>query len=154
MSKAASPSEAPAALIRTGIELSDERCEPSTSSEQPDEGAPRQEEGPRQEENASIRTQLSQAQAANDLRVARLLFRCGFLGLPWLWFVVWFHYRRIAKLPHASPDLAGYVRYSAIGAAVGGTLFVAWFTTVQLNWRDWGAWGRSIMMVFPEGDEL
>lgn len=153
MSEVDSGAAGPTTQIRAGIELSDEtarQLEDSSSSEHtnPHEGLPRQ------DESTCTQARLTQAQVANDVRVARLLFMGGFLALPWLWFVVWFHYRRIAKQPHASPALSRYVRYSGIGASVGCVLFLAWFTVVQLNWRSWGEWGRSIMMVFPEDDEL
>ena len=93
--------------------------------------------------------------AALDLKVARRLFYGGFAGLPWLWFISWLHFRNAAKLPSADPQLATYARRSGIGALVGGLLFLAWVVTVQLSWRSWGEFGRSLMLVIPEeADEL
>ena len=97
----------------------------------------------------------AQEAAALDLKVARRMFYGGFAGLPFLWFVAWVHFRSIAKLPTADPQLQTYVNRSLIGAIVGGLGFVAWVITVQTSWRSWGAFGQSIMLVIPEAvDEL
>ena len=94
------------------------------------------------------------AAAALDLKVARRMFYGGFAGLPWLWFIAWLHFRHAAKLPSADPQLAVYARRSGVGALIGGLAFVAWIVTVQLYWRTWGEFGRSIMLIVPEEDEL
>ena len=70
--------------------------------------------------------------------------------MPWLWFVAWAHFRHVAQLPSADPRLAMYVKRSGVGAACGGVLFLAWVVAVQLGWRSWGDFGRSIMLVVPE----
>ena len=82
------------------------------------------------------------ASAALDLRVARRMFYGGFALLPWLWFVAWFHFRKVAKEPHADPRLATYVHRSLVGAISGGVVFVAWIVTVNLSWQSWGEFGR------------
>jgi hypothetical protein len=92
----------------------------------------------------------SMAIAALDLKVARRMWYGGFFGLPWLWFVVWFHFRKVAKLPHSDPQLQTYVDRSLIGAICGAVLFAAWVITVQLSWRSWGQFGQSLMLVTPE----
>ena len=96
-------------------------------------------------------------QAALDLMVARRMFWGGFAGLPWFWFLVWIHFRHVAKLPSASPELAVYARRSGWGAVIGGILFVAWVVYVQLTWRTWSDdMQRMLMAVRPEteNDEL
>lgn len=104
-------------------------------------------ETPRESTSAESASQL-------DLRVARRMFYGGFLGLPWLWFVVWAHYRRVSKQPHADPRLATYVARSLVGAICGGVLLLLWIAAVQLSWHSWGSFGRAIMLIIPEGDEL
>ena len=100
-------------------------------------------------------SQAREAAAALDLKVARRMFYGGFAGLPFLWFVAWVHFRPIAKLPSADPQLQTYVNRSLIGAIVGGLGFLAWVIAVQTSWRSWGAFGQSIMLVIPEGaDDL
>jgi presenilin enhancer 2 len=93
------------------------------------------------------------AAAALDLKVARRMFYGGFAGLPWLWFIAWLHFRHAAQLPSADPQLAAYARRSGIGALVGGLLFVSWVVYVQLTWRSWGEFGRSMMLYMPEDDD-
>ena len=86
-----------------------------------------------------------------DLKVARALFFGGFALLPWLWCVVWLHFRKPARAPSADPRLAWYVWWSGFSAACGAVLFVAWVATVQLSWRSWDyEWQRSMMLVAPE----
>ena len=107
----------------------------------------------------SGRDQESQAavgdpRATCDFMVARALFFGGFAFLPFLWLVSWLHFRRAAREPGAHPQLATYVRGSAIGASVGIALFACWVVTVRLYWRSWGESGRAIMLVLPEDDEL
>ena len=80
------------------------------------------------------------------------MFYGGFAALPWLWFVAWLHYRKVAKHPHADPRLATYVHRSLIGAVCGGVAFIAWVVAVQLGWEHWGEFGKSIMLVIPEDD--
>ena len=94
------------------------------------------------------------AQAALDLRVARLMFYGGFAALPWLWFIVWVHFRKVAKQSNADPRLAIYVNRSLVGAICGGVALFAWVLAVQLSWQTWGEFGESIMLVVPEGDEV
>ena len=91
-----------------------------------------------------------------DLRVCRRMFYGGFAGLPWLWFIAWVHFRHAAKLPSADPQLATYARRCGLGACIGALLFVAWVVTVQTQWRNWGDFGRRIMLFVPEetDDEL
>ena len=91
--------------------------------------------------------------AALDLKVARRMFYGGFAGLPWLWFIAWLHFRRAANLPSADPQLAKYARRSGVGALVGAALFACWIVYVQLSWRSWGDFGRSLMLVVPEDPE-
>lgn len=94
------------------------------------------------------------ALAVNDLRVARWLFWGGFALLPWLWFVVWLHFRKVAKQAHSLPGLAWYVRGSQIGAICGGAAFLGWFTRATIFWQTWEA-GRNMMLFTPyTGDEL
>ena len=89
-----------------------------------------------------------------DLVVARRMFYGGFAALPFLWLVSWWHYRKVAKQPDAHPMLAVYVNRSLIGAVCGFVALLAWITYVQLTWRTWGEFGRSLMLVMPEPDEL
>ena len=93
------------------------------------------------------------AAAALDLRVARRMFYGGFALLPWLWFITWAHFRKVAKQPHADPRLATYVHRSLIGAICGAVAFVAWVVTIQLSWQHW-EFAKSIMLVVPEDYEL
>ena len=95
----------------------------------------------------------AERQAALDLKVARYMFYGGFAALPWLWFVVWVHFRKVAREPHASPMLAVYARRSLIGSVLGGTLLLSWAITASLSWRSWGEAGRAIMLVAPDGGE-
>jgi len=88
-----------------------------------------------------------------DLRVCQRMFYGGFAGLPWIWFIAWVHFRHAAKLPSADPQLATYARRCGIGALVGAILFVSWVVTVQTQWRNWGAFGRSLMLFVPEETE-
>lgn len=107
------------------------------------------------EGTSSAASSATAAQAALDLKVARRMWYGGFAGLPWLWFVVWFHFRTPAKLPAADPQLQTYVQRSIIGAIIGGLFFVAWVIYVQLTWHTWGSFGQSFMLVIPEdADEL
>ena len=82
------------------------------------------------------------------------MFYGGFAGLPWLWFVAWFHFRNVAIQPHADPRLATYATRSLVGAICGGAAFVAWVVAVQLGWQSWGDFGTSIMLIIPEGDDV
>jgi hypothetical protein len=105
------------------------------------------------EATAQPATPEAAAAAALDLRVARYMFYGGFALLPWLWFIAWVHFRKVAKQPHADPRLATYVNRSLVGAVCGGVAFVAWVVTIQLSWQHWD-FARSIMLVVPEDDEL
>ena len=96
----------------------------------------------------------AQATAALDLKVARRMFYGGFLGLPWLWFVSWAHFRHVAKQPNADPQLQKYVIRSLVGAIVGAVLFIAWIVYVQFTWQSWGVSGQGLMLVVPLQDEL
>ena len=96
----------------------------------------------------------AEVQAKLDLRVARAMFWGGFAALPFLWFVAYVHFRKAAVLPQAEPRLAVYVRRCRAGAVVGGLAFVAWLTTVSLSWRSWGQFGRDLMLVMPDDEEL
>lgn len=88
-----------------------------------------------------------------DLKVARRMFYGGFAGLPWLWFVVWVHYRGVAKMPHSDPALQTYVNRSLVGAIIGGVVFAAWVIAVQSSWQQWLP--ESWMLVIPEAaDDL
>mmetsp|Transcript_31345 Transcript_31345/g.81890 ORF Transcript_31345/g.81890 Transcript_31345/m.81890 type:complete len:122 (-) Transcript_31345:258-623(-) len=104
-------------------------------------------------QSLSLESAEPDAAAALDLRVARRMFYGGFAALPFLWFVVWVHYRKTAEQPSADPRLATYVRSSLIGAISGGIAVLAWVIAVQISWQSWGEFGRSIMLVIPEGDE-
>ena len=82
------------------------------------------------------------------------MFYGGFAALPWLWFVSWWHFRKVASQPDAHPSLAVYVNRSLIGAICGAVALLSWIIYVQLNWQEWGEFGRSLMLVTPEIDEL
>lgn len=99
---------------------------------------------------------LSKAEAAAvlDLKVARYMYYAGFALLPWVWFIAWAHFRKVAKLPHSDPQLATYVRRCGVGAAIGGLAIATWYTYMSLTWRTWGPFGRSLMIVAPEEVEL
>ena len=90
------------------------------------------------------------AAAALDLKVARRMFYGGFAGLPWLWFVLWVHFRHIAMAPTADRRLRKYVDWSLYGTICGSALFIAWVTFVQLRWRSWSSFGMSFMLIVPE----
>ena len=91
-------------------------------------------------------------QAALDLKVARRMFYGGFAGLPWLWFVLWVHFRKVAKEPGADPRLSTYVNGSLVGAICGGVALVSWIVAVQTSWHTWGDFGKSLMLVIPEDE--
>ena len=117
---------------------------------------PLQEEGETSSQAASSAAppEVESKAAANDLRVAQLMFYGGFALLPWLWFVSWLHFRKAAKLPNAHPTLASYVRRSLVGSIIGGVLFGAWVITFSFSWRSWGEAGRALLLVTPPDDEL
>lgn len=78
-----------------------------------------------------------------------MLFFAGFLGLPWLWFVNWMHYRRSAP-PASDPLVQVYARRSLVGSLFGLVAFLAYFTTVQATWRQWAT---GIMVNAPEAKD-
>ncbi|KAG8467179.1 hypothetical protein KFE25_000495 [Diacronema lutheri] len=87
-------------------------------------------------ESADAEEDARRAERAHELRECKLLFFAGFLGLPWLWFVNWFHYRRRAP-PESDPLVQVYARRSLLGSIIGLVLFLVYFFTVQLTWRRW-----------------
>jgi len=98
---------------------------------------------------------ITAVDAARDLRVARRMFYGGFALLPWLWFVVWIHFRKVARHPQSDPRLAAYAQRSLVGAVCGAVLFIAWVVYVQLSWQSWSlALQNSLMLIIPEQDEL
>ncbi|KAJ1634439.1 hypothetical protein T492DRAFT_973690 [Pavlovales sp. CCMP2436] len=72
----------------------------------------------------------------HELRECRFVFFVGFLGLPWLWFVNWFHYRRRSP-PESDPMVQAYAQRSLVGSLVGLALFLCYFCVVQATWRQW-----------------
>ena len=82
------------------------------------------------------------------------MFYGGFAALPLLWLVAWWHFRKSMRNSSADPRLAWYVHGSLVGATCGAVALVAWIVAVQLSWHTWGDFGRSIMIVIPEGDEF
>jgi hypothetical protein len=79
------------------------------------------------------------AATSQEFKDCRLLFIVGFLGLPWLWFVNWLHFRKLSD-----PHVQVYARRSLIGSVIGLVVFVAYFSTMQLTWRSWA----TEMMVY------
>lgn len=80
----------------------------------------------------------SEARRAQELRECRMLFFAGFLGLPWLWFVNWFHYRRCVP-PESDPRVRVYAQRSLVGSISGLVLYLAYVATAQAMWRSWPA---------------
>lgn len=85
----------------------------------------------------------------HELRECRLVFFAGFVGLPWLWFINWFQYRRRSP-PKSDPMVQVYARRSLIGSLIGLSLFLAYFVIVQTTWRQWAV---DMMINAPAGKD-
>ena len=131
--------------------------EPANSDDASDiegvETSTRTQSGPIETETS--RPSATDKAASDDLRAARLMYYVGFFFLPGVWFICWWHFRNVVRSPNTDSRLLRYVMRSRTGALLGALIFCTWVVTVQLTWRTWGEFGRSLMLVVPaDSDEL
>ena len=79
------------------------------------------------------------------------MYYVGFALLPWMWFVCFLNFREKAFRPkpgqRVHPDLKMYVWRSWVFSLISFAIVAGWIALFQSNWRDWGEFGKSLLVV-------
>lgn len=79
-----------------------------------------------------------------DLKIVKRYFAAGFLGLPWLWFVMVLNYYKKIKY---QPEIKNYIYGAMLGFVIYTSVFIGWVVHFQSNWKmEEGLQG--LLMVF------
>ena len=77
-------------------------------------------------------------------KVAKYMFLCGFLGLPWLWFANCYMFVSIRK---TNEVVHRYFNLSLAGFIVSIVLFIAWYSVLFTQFPNSKLW-----VIRPHGD--
>ena len=86
----------------------------------------------------------------DDESIAKKMFFGGCFGLPWLWAVNVWHYRRHLFSANADSGVQYWIRRSLTGCVIATVALITWIITFQLNWRSWGGRGRDMLLFVPD----
>lgn len=94
--------------------------------------------------------QQQQRASDDDVSAARKMFYAGFAFLPFVWFLNWIQFRKLANTPSAPDNFKFYIRGSLIGWIISFAMWGIWLAVFYSNLYGWG----ESLLVFKSGEDV
>ena len=125
--------------------------EDSTSNSNSDSLRRRRNDG--RGDGSAVASSRQQQREDPGLVAARRMYYAGFLFLPWMWLVCFLTFReRVFKREGSGgtpvdPELKKYVWRSWAFSITSFAVVVVWIIMFQTSWKNWGDFGKSLLVI-------